>query len=120
MDKKMKSSQYYLLAIMVVISFVSMYVLMYAMVNVFGNVYSSFNQFYMAGLMTAPMIIIEMCVMGAMYNNKKLNGFIIAFQFIFNCRLFFTPHQRDQSFQCFALAASRVFLKRNPVGFNII
>ena len=29
--------------------------------------------------MTAPMIIIEMCVMGAMYNNKKLNGFIIAF-----------------------------------------
>lgn len=63
---------------MVVLSFMSMYALMYAMVNTFENVYPNFNQFYMAGLMTAPMAIIELAVMGAMYHNKKLNLVIIA------------------------------------------
>lgn len=63
---------------MVVLSFISMYILMYAMVNAFGNVYNSFNQFYMAGLMTAPMAVIELLVMEAMYKDKKRNAFIIA------------------------------------------
>jgi hypothetical protein len=36
-----------------------MYILMYAMVDRFGNVYSSLNQLYMAGLMTVPMIVID-------------------------------------------------------------
>lgn len=63
---------------MVVLSFVSMYALMYAMVNTFENVYPNFNQFYMAGLMTAPMVVIELAVMGAMYHNKKMNLVIIA------------------------------------------
>jgi hypothetical protein len=39
------------------LSFISMYVLMYAMVDRFANVYPNFNQFYMAGLMTAPMVL---------------------------------------------------------------
>lgn len=51
---------------------------MYAMVNAFDNVFSNFNQFYMAGLMTAPMIIIEMVLMGGMYPNKKMNLAIIG------------------------------------------
>ena len=34
-----------------------MYILMYAMVNAFANVYPNVNQFYMAGLMTAPMVV---------------------------------------------------------------
>ena len=51
---------------------------MYAMVNTFENVYPNFNQFYMAGLMTAPMVVIELAVMGAMYHNKKMNLVIIA------------------------------------------
>ncbi len=63
---------------MVVLSFISMYALMYAMVNTFENVYPNFNQFYMAGLMTAPMVVIELAVMGAMYHNKKMNLVIIA------------------------------------------
>lgn len=33
---------------------------------------------YMAGLMTAPMVMIEMVVMGAMYQNMKINRVIIA------------------------------------------
>lgn len=71
------------LAIMIVLSFVAMYVLMYAMVNAFGNVYSNFNQFYMAGLMTMPMVVIELSLMGMMYQNKKLNAVIVAIAVIF-------------------------------------
>lgn len=66
------------LAVMAFLSFVSMFVLMYAMVDTFDSVYANFNQVYMAGLMAAPMVIIELLVMGAMYHNKKLNAAIIA------------------------------------------
>ena len=51
---------------------------MYAMVNSLANVYSNVNQFYMAGLMAAPMALIELAVMGSMYKNKRLNGLIVA------------------------------------------
>lgn len=70
--------QYRRLVVMTVLSFISMYILMYAMVNKLENVYSSFNQFYMAGLMTAPMVVIELALMGAMYPSKRLNALLIA------------------------------------------
>jgi uncharacterized protein (DUF305 family) len=73
------TSHYVRFAGMILLSFVSMYVLMYAMVNAFANVFSNVNQFYMAGLMTAPMILIEMILMGGMYPNKKINLAIIGF-----------------------------------------
>jgi hypothetical protein len=74
-----KSENHYLrLAAMIVLSFISMYVLMYAMVNTFGDVYNSLNQVYMAGLMTAPMVVIELLLMSGMYSNKKLNALLIA------------------------------------------
>jgi len=63
---------------MAVLSFMAMYILMYSMVNSFSNVFTNVNQFYMAGLMTMPMIIIEIVVMSSMYMNKKLNALIIA------------------------------------------
>lgn len=63
---------------MAVLSFIAMYALMYSMVNSLRDIYPSFNQFYMAGLMTAPMVLIEIVLMGAMYKNKKLNIIIIA------------------------------------------
>lgn len=66
------------LATMAVLSFVAMYILMYAMVNAFANVYPNVNQFYMAGLMTASMVIIELAVMGAMYRNKRVNRAVIG------------------------------------------
>lgn len=74
----MGSVHYRSLLVMSVLSFISMYVLMYAMVDIFGNVYSNFNQFYMAGLMTAPMVVIELLVMRAMYEDKRLNTIILA------------------------------------------
>ena len=61
------------LLLMILLSFISMYVLMYGMVNSFANVYMNINQVYMAGLMAAPMGIIELALMGAMYRNKTLN-----------------------------------------------
>jgi len=72
------TSHYGRLLVMTVLSFIAMYILMYAMVDRIANVYPSFNQFYMAGLMTAAMIVIELSVMGGMYPNKKLNTVLIA------------------------------------------
>ena len=63
---------------MIVLSFISMYVLMYAMVNTLGDVYNSLNQVYMAGLMTAPMVVIELLLMSGMYKNKKLNALLFT------------------------------------------
>lgn len=78
-DGQNSESKHYLrLLVMTLLSFISMYALMYAMVNSFANVYSSFNQIYMAGLMTAPMVIIELILMKSMYMNKKLNALILT------------------------------------------
>ncbi|MBS1683994.1 MAG: DUF305 domain-containing protein [Bacteroidetes bacterium] len=65
--------EYKKLLVMVILSYISMFILMYAMVDSMPNVIININQFYMAGLMTAPMVIIELLVMRAMYPNKKLN-----------------------------------------------
>ena len=48
------------------------------MVDTFSNVFMNINQFYMAGLMASPMVIIELLLMGSMYMNKKLNMALIA------------------------------------------
>jgi uncharacterized protein YacL len=77
-EQGMMMNHYLRFLIMTVLMFVSMYILMYAMVNAFANVYSNFNQFYMAGLMTAPMVLIEILLMSSMYKNKKLNLAIIG------------------------------------------
>lgn len=74
----MKHNHYRSLFIMILLSFITMYILMYAMVNALGNVYNSINEFYMAGLMTAPMVLIELFVMGGMYENKRLNLILIS------------------------------------------
>ena len=63
---------------MVVMSFAAMYALMYAMVNSFENVFNSWNQVYMAALMAASMVIIELVVMRPMYANRRMNAFILA------------------------------------------
>ena len=74
----MGENHYRHLLLMTILSFISMYILMYSMVNSLGNVYNNFNQFYMAGLMTAPMVLIEMFVMRSMYQDKRRNALIIA------------------------------------------
>ncbi len=74
----MLAHSYVRLAAMTALSFVSMYILMYAMVDRLTNVYPNLNQAYMAGLMTAPMVLIELMLMGAMYENKAANMGILA------------------------------------------
>ena len=63
---------------MIVLSFISMYILMYSMAHSFADVYNSFNQVYMAGLMTAPMVVIELWLMSSMYKDRKLNAVVLA------------------------------------------
>lgn len=60
------------------ISYVVMWAIMYARVNEIGNVFLSLNQAYMAGLMAAPMLVIMLLTMGPMYENRKLNAFLLA------------------------------------------
>lgn len=77
-DKSMHERYYLKLALMTVLMFIVMYALMYAMVDRFANVYSNLNQLYMAGLMTAPMVLIEMALMRSMYAHRRLNTIIVA------------------------------------------
>ncbi len=63
---------------MVIISYVAMYLLMYAMVDKLDNVLPNINQLYMAALMTSPMILIELMLMGKMYPHKMRNAAIAA------------------------------------------
>lgn len=66
------------LALMAALSFVAMFVLMYAMVDRLSNVYPSLNQAYMAALMAAPMVAIEIVLMSSMYPSKRTNRLILA------------------------------------------
>ena len=72
------SGHYLRLIVMTMLSFAAMYALMYAMVDRFANFYNHINQVYMAGLMAAAMVVIELAVMAAMYHNRKLNVAIIV------------------------------------------
>lgn len=71
-------SAYIRLAWMAGLSFIAMYILMYAMVDRFTSVYANVNQVYMAGLMAAPMVAIELVIMGSMYGNRRLSRLLIA------------------------------------------
>jgi hypothetical protein len=74
----MNHNPYLRLLVMGLLSFAAMYLLMYAMVDAPANVYANVNQFYMAGLMAAPMIVIELLLMRPMYGNRKWNVAILA------------------------------------------
>lgn len=76
--KSTHRTHYVRLLVMAVLSFISMYILMYAMVDRLDNILNNFNQAYMAGLMTAPMVVIELILMGGMYRNRKLNILLIT------------------------------------------
>jgi peptidoglycan/LPS O-acetylase OafA/YrhL len=76
------------LIIMAVVHFFAMYILMYSMVDNFSNIYPNFNQFYMAGIMTIPMLILEIFLMNSMYRNKKLNLVIVGISVVIFIILF--------------------------------
>jgi uncharacterized protein (DUF305 family) len=66
------------LLLMAGLSFAAMYAVMYAMVDSWSSVYANLNQAYMAGLMTAPMIVFELFLMRPMYRNTRWNAIILA------------------------------------------
>jgi uncharacterized protein (DUF305 family) len=78
MEHKMMKDMHVRLLIMGAIHFVLMFILMYAMVNSLANIYPNLNQFYMAGIMTGPMLLLEGILMGSMYENKKMLTAIMA------------------------------------------
>lgn len=80
--------------IMVALSFIAMYILMYAMADSLSSVYNNINQVYMAGLMAAPMAIIEVLLMRSMYTNKKVNAAILVVSL--GALLFFWSGVRNQ------------------------
>lgn len=82
------------LLLMAVLSFLAMYALMYAMVDRWGSVYSNLNQFYMAGLMVAPMVIIELLLMAGMYPNRKHNAVIVVLSLIVMALCWFAIRQQ--------------------------
>jgi uncharacterized protein (DUF305 family) len=90
----MKENHYRHLGVMAALSFVAMYILMYAMVNSFDDVYMNVNQVYMAGLMAAPMVVIELVVMRAMYHNARLNAMLIAGSVVAGIALFLFIRQQ--------------------------
>ena len=67
---------------MAVLSFVAMYFLMYAMVDRFNNLVMNTNQVYMAALMAAPMVLIELALMRSMYTDSRRNAAIAAIAFV--------------------------------------
>lgn len=85
----MTENHYRNLWVMAILSFISMYILMYAMVNGTENVFNNVNQFYMAGLMTAPMIPIEIFLMRSMYKDQKRNILIVATSVLVGLAFFF-------------------------------
>ena len=90
----MGEGAYRKLAVMTVLSFMSMYLLMYAMVSTIANIYMSINQVYMAGLMTAPMVVIELLLMRGMYTNKATNAVLIAGSVIIGVAAFLAIRQQ--------------------------
>jgi hypothetical protein len=67
-----------LLLLMGGIHFVLMFVLMYSMVDRFENIFVNFNQVYMAAIMTSPMLLLEIWLMGHMYANMRILWSIAA------------------------------------------
>ena len=77
-DHSKHSRPYLRLSAMVLLSFIAMYILMYAMVDELPHVYNNLNQAYMAALMAAPMLIIELLLMRSMYPDRWRNALLIV------------------------------------------
>ena len=74
---------------MAIIHFIIMYLAMYSMVDTFDNIFPNLNHAYMAGIMTAPMLLFEAIFMKSMYEKKSLmvisiiGVIVLVFSFVF-------------------------------------
>ena len=66
------------LLLMIGLHFLSMFLLMYSMIFIWDHFYLNLNKIYMAAIMTSPMIIIEILLMGSMYENKKMLSYLMG------------------------------------------
>ena len=73
MSKDMQRHHYRMLAVNLGLSLVIMYLGMFAMIWSFGEFIQNVNFLYMALVMWAPMAIVMMLTMKAMYQDKRLN-----------------------------------------------
>lgn len=69
---------YFKLLLMAGLHFAAMYVLMYAMVDRLAYAVPNLNQAYMAALMTAPMLLMELVLMRGMYPDRRANLTLLA------------------------------------------
>lgn len=79
---------------MALASFAAMYLLMYAMVARFTDVYANVNQGYMAALMAAPMVVIEILVMSHMYRNQRANALALGLSLAVGLSAYFALRQQ--------------------------
>ena len=93
-DPAMSRKHYGKLALMIGLSFISMYILMYAMVDKASSIHPSLNQAYMAALMTAPMVVIELLLMTMMYPRKGWNMAILAVSVVIGLGAFIAIRQQ--------------------------
>jgi hypothetical protein len=67
------SHSYRMLWLNLALSLVIMYFAMFAMIDTLGDFYNNLNMLYMAVLMAAPMGILMLLLMPAMYKNRQVN-----------------------------------------------
>ena len=65
-----------MLGLSTLLSAIVMYFSMYAMIDTLQSFYNNINQVYMALMMVAPMVVIMLLTMRAMYPDAKLNGIL--------------------------------------------
>lgn len=72
------------LAITLTINVFLMFLITFALIDQFDHLYFNINRFYMSVMMTAPMAIVMLLVMGSMYPDRRLNTLLIgAFAVLF-------------------------------------
>lgn len=72
-DHHRDTHHYVMFAVNMVLSLIVMYFVMFSMIDGWGDFRNNLNMFYMALTMVAPMGIIMLATMGAMYPKRGLN-----------------------------------------------
>ncbi|MEX1044313.1 MAG: DUF305 domain-containing protein [Acidimicrobiia bacterium] len=94
-------TNYRKLGVAIGINTVVMFLLTYALIDRFDHFLPNINRFYMAVMMSAPMVVVMLAVMWSMYPNRKLNlaligGFSLLFVTVFTMGRLQTGVGNDQ------------------------
>ena len=75
-DAQMTRKHYMMLVVMFVVMLVLMYLVMFAMIWSGAQFIQNINFFYMAVMMSTPMIFMMPLMMGSMYTNQRWNAIV--------------------------------------------